>query len=108
MATATTDADASRELTIHAAARDTLTDLPARARDRLTETLTDVAATRQPSSHKKVKHLHNNNAGLLRVRVGDWRAVVEVVNPELRVLRVSKRNGAYDERRDSELDRRRS
>jgi len=102
------DTTPTHELTIHPSAKRSLSSVPPAPRDRLTEVLGDVAGRREPSGHRKVKHLSGNNSGLLRLRVGDYRAVLEVVKPEVRVLRVNERSDAYDEGDDDELQRRRS
>jgi len=102
------DTTPTHELTIHPSAKRSLSSVPPAARDRLTEVLGDVAARREPSGHRKVKHLSGNNSGLLRLRVGDYRCVLEVVKPEVRVLRVRERSNAYDAGEDDELQRRRA
>jgi mRNA-degrading endonuclease RelE of RelBE toxin-antitoxin system len=94
----------SYDLRIHRSARRELDNLTADQRDRLTSVLSDVSHVRKPTSHEKVAPLEGQD-GLLRVRVGDVRAVVELQAPVLRVLRCGHRSTVYDA--VDELDERR-
>jgi len=85
----------SYDLVIHRSAERELDSLPDDQRDRLTTVIANVARQRKPTSHEKVRPLEGQD-GLLRVRVGDVRAVVELVGPELRVLRCGHRSTVYD------------
>lgn len=80
---------------IHTAAKRELDSLNDTARERLTDLLADVAREREPSSHEKVKPLEGKD-GLLRVRVGDYRAIIELEQPDLCVLRCGHRSSVYD------------
>jgi len=82
--------------------------MPDLVASRVRDMLTEVAREREPSSHRKVIHLSGNNSGLLRLRVGEWRAILELSKPELRVLRINKRSQAYDENYGDELQKRRT
>lgn len=83
------------EPVIHATARRELDDLDDATADALTDAIVAVAERRQPSDHPKVKPLEGQ-PGLLRVRSGDVRAILELKKPELRVLRVGHRETVYD------------
>ena len=95
----------SYELSIHRSAERELDNLTDDQRERLTDTIADVAREREPTSHEKVAPLEGQD-GLLRVRVGDVRAVLELQPPKLRVLRCGHRSVVYDAVDD--LDRRRA
>jgi len=95
------------EPTIHRSAKRELEQIDADARERLTDTIAAVARERKPSSHEKVRQLEGPQ-GLLRVRVGDYRAVLELESPELRVLRVGHRSEVYDALDDGLTERRAS
>jgi len=83
------------DLVIHTAAKRELSGLDSGPRDRLTELLTDIASEREPSSHEKTKALKGTD-GLLRVRTGDVRAIVELDKPTLKVLSCGHRRTVYD------------
>lgn len=83
------------ETQIHTTAKRELESLDADARDRLTDTIIDVAETEEPTSHSAVRALEGQS-GLFRVRVGDLRAICTLVKPELRVLKVGHRAHVYD------------
>lgn len=92
-------------LKLHTRASDELDTIPTTARDRLTDTLVDVAATRSPSTHESVKHM-DGPVDLMRVRVGEYRAVIALEKPNLLVLRVGHRGTVYREKSElgSRLD----
>jgi len=81
--------------TLHPTAERELNELNPTDRNRLTDALTDVAETREPTSHPKTKSLEGQ-PGLFRVRVGDVRAVCTLSKPELRILRVGYRSDVYE------------
>lgn len=85
----------SYEITVHRTAKRELDSLTTDQRERLTNVIADIAECREPTSHSKVKPLEGQD-GLLRVRVGDVRAVLELQQPELRVLRCGHRSSVYD------------
>jgi Cytotoxic translational repressor of toxin-antitoxin stability system len=87
----------SYNLRVHTVANDELRDLPSDVRDRMTDTLQEVAATRSPSTHGRVKHMEGP-ADLLRVRVSDYRAIISLEKPDLLVLRVGDRATIYREK----------
>jgi mRNA-degrading endonuclease RelE of RelBE toxin-antitoxin system len=91
---------------IHRSAQRELNELPDQDASRLTSTLTDIASTEAPSTHSKVQPMQGHS-GLLRVRVGDARAVIELKKPELHVLHVGHRSSVY-RIEDGELDGRRA
>jgi len=83
------------ETVVHTAAERELAQLDSDARDRLTDTIVDVAGERQPTSHAKVTQIEGKR-GLLRLRVGDVRAILTLDKPELRVLSAGHRSSIYD------------
>lgn len=85
----------SYDLQIHTTAKRELDSLPHAERERLTDTIVDVAECRKISSHPSVRMLEGQD-GLYRVRTGDLRAVLELDKPCLRVLRVGRRANVYD------------
>jgi len=85
----------SYEPLIHETAKRELNNLPQNQRERLKETLRDVASTREITTHPKTKPLAGQEH-LHRVRVGDVRAIVELSKPHLCIYRVGKRGDVYD------------
>lgn len=83
------------EPTIHRSAKRELEQLPSDGKERLTSAIADVAQEREPSGHEKAEALEGQ-PGLFRVRVGDYRAVLELAKPELRVLRCGHRSSVYE------------
>ena len=81
--------------TIHTTAKRELDDLDDDERNRLTDAIVDVAEHRQPTQHSSVTILEGQD-GLYRLRVGDLRAVLQLDQPELKVLRVGHRANVYD------------
>ena len=81
--------------TIHTTAKRELDGLDDDERDRLTDAIVDVAEHRQPTQHSSVTILEGQD-GLYRLRVGDLRAVLQLDQPELKVLRVGHRANVYD------------
>jgi len=80
---------------LHTTAERELHELDDADRERLTETLKDVAETRSPTTHEKTKQLEGQS-GLFRVRVGNIRAICKLRKPELRILRIGHRQNVYD------------
>jgi len=68
------------------------------APEQLREVLRDVAGRRDPCAHPKVSPMRDGGLprGMCRVRVGDWRAVCRLAQPELRVVAVGHREQVYD------------
>ena len=81
--------------TIHTTAKRELDNLDTDERERLTDAIVDVAEHRQPTQHSSVTILEGQD-GLYRLRVGDLRAVLQLDQPELKVLRVGHRANVYD------------
>ena len=81
--------------TIHTTAKRELDDLDDDERERLTDAIVDVAEHRKPTEHSSVTILEGQD-GLYRLRVGDLRAVLQLDQPELKVLRVGHRANVYD------------
>jgi mRNA interferase RelE/StbE len=75
----------------HAAARE-FDRLDATVRDRIAEVLYDFAM--DPLSHAfDLKRLKGEHA--LRLRVGDWRMILEVSGTRIKVLAVAHRSAVY-------------
>lgn len=83
-------------LQIHTTAKRELNDLASNERERLTDAIADVATHRKVTEHPSVRLLEGQD-GLYRLRVGDLRAVLQLDRPALRVLRVGRRNGVYEQ-----------
>ena len=81
--------------TIHTTAKRELDKLDTDERERLTDAIVDVAEHRKPTDHNSVVILEGQD-GLYRLRVGDLRAVLQLDQPELKVLRVGHRANVYD------------
>jgi mRNA-degrading endonuclease RelE of RelBE toxin-antitoxin system len=84
----------SYDLRCHTTAKRELQSLADADRERITDTLTQVAAEREPTQHEAVRHLEGQD-GLFRVRAGDVRAVCTLRKPDLLVLEVAYRKNAY-------------
>jgi mRNA-degrading endonuclease RelE of RelBE toxin-antitoxin system len=80
---------------LHRTAKRELDDLDASDRERLTDVFKDVAETRSPTTHEKVRQLEGQT-DLFRVRVGTVRAICTLQKPELRILRIGHRQNVYD------------
>ena len=96
----------SYQLAIHTTAKRELDALSDAERERLTNTIADVAECRKPTAHASTRMLEGQD-GLYRVRVGDLRAVLELDKPTLRVLTCGRRANVYDDI-DEVCDRRAS
>ena len=80
---------------IHTSAERELDRLDDADRERLTDTLAEVARERQPTHHADAKMLEGQ-PGLFRVRVGDTRAICKLDKPNLLVLEVGYRKDVYE------------
>jgi mRNA-degrading endonuclease RelE of RelBE toxin-antitoxin system len=89
----------SYAIQLHPRADEELQEMPDRGKDRLTDTLQEVASTRAPSSHERVISM-NGPDGLMRVRAGEYRAVIILSKPNLLVLRVGHRKDVYPSEAD--------
>ena len=85
----------SYEPLLHRTAERELNELPRDDRNRLTQVLQDVAQTRAPTGHEKVRELEGQS-GLFRVRVGDLRAICALKKPSLLILCIGYRKDVYD------------
>lgn len=85
----------SYEPLLHRTAERELDELPRGDRERLTSVLRDVAQTRSPTQHQKVRDLEGQD-GLFRVRVGDLRAICALEKPSLLILKVGYRKEVYE------------
>ena len=94
----------SYEPLLHRTAERELNELPRDDRNRLTQVLQDVAQTRAPTGHEKVRELSGQD-GFFRVRVGDLRAIGTLDKPYIYILIVGYRKDVY-ENVDSALDNR--
>ena len=94
------------DLQIHTSAKRELDALPHAERERLTDTIADVAECRKVTDHASVRMLEGQD-GLYRVRTGDLRAVLQLDKPTLRVIACGRRASVYDDI-DEVADRRAS
>jgi mRNA-degrading endonuclease RelE of RelBE toxin-antitoxin system len=85
----------SYDLQCHTTAKRELQNLADDDRERITDTLSQVAAEREPTQHEAVRHLEGQD-GLFRVRAGDVRAVCTLRKPDLLVVSVGYRKNVYD------------
>lgn len=70
--------------------------LPVDVQSRLKDVLDDVSTHRSPQQHPKCDLLHGSN-NLYKIRSGDYRAVVTLDKPELRILTVGHRGTVYND-----------
>jgi mRNA-degrading endonuclease RelE of RelBE toxin-antitoxin system len=87
----------SYNLQLHTSARDELQQLPDEYRERMTDALTEIAATRQPTTHPATKQM--NGGDLFRVRAGDYRAIAHLDKPDLLILRVGHRSHIFSNKK---------
>jgi mRNA-degrading endonuclease RelE of RelBE toxin-antitoxin system len=88
----------SYNVKIHPTANEEINELPTDTRQRMTDTLQEVAGNRSPTDHNRVKQMQGPD--LYRVRVGEYRAVVSLDKPDLLVVRVGKRATVFREEAD--------
>jgi len=84
----------SYDVELHPAAADELRRVEQRdtdAWDALTDLLEQASQHRQPSELNSIQILHSYH-GLLRLRAGNWRAVLELDKPRLIVWRIANRD----------------
>jgi mRNA-degrading endonuclease RelE of RelBE toxin-antitoxin system len=82
------------ELTTTQSVRNDLQGLPDDPRSRLTEVLEEISGERRPCQHSKCSLLENQS-DVYKVKVGEYRALLRLKKPELRVLRVGHRQNFY-------------
>lgn len=83
---------------MHQDANRVLRELPETDRERITETLKAISESRKLTDHPKCKVLNNNySETLYKLKVGEYRALLELQKPDLRVLKLGKRQGFYDD-----------
>lgn len=87
--------EASYLVRFHRAAERELDGLEAPGAEDLHDRIYQASKCREPTSHRKVKHLEGGH-GLVAVRAEGCRAICELVSPEFRVLLVDKRRTVYD------------
>jgi len=83
----------SYQIRLTTQAESQLEHLPNDVQQRITDTLVTVSQTRKPTDHEKATQRKGN--GLLKVRVGAYRAICNLNKPHLDVLRVAERSRAY-------------
>jgi len=90
---------AQYNLVVHPTVRETLGSLEGETRNRITDTLTSVAATRKPTDHSKCELMNNahHDGRLYKIRCGDYRCIAEFEKPEFRILKVAKRETVYSD-----------
>ena len=82
------------QIKLHPTAKRELESLSDSTQATLTDRLSEVSKQEQPTSHPKAKHLRGQD-DLFRVRGAGARAVCRLDKPDLRILKVGKRNGVY-------------
>ncbi len=83
---------------LHKDAKQTLNSMREHDRARVTDVLVDVAQTRKPTDHSKCKVLSNNQKdNIYKIRVGDFRLLAQLQKPKLKVLKLGRRQGFYDD-----------
>lgn len=89
---------AQYQISLHPDAKKSLDNLESRNRERVTNTLTDVAQTREVAKHPNVEIMHNQqDVKLYKIRVGDFRVLAHLEKPTLKVLQIGRRNGFYSD-----------
>jgi len=88
--------DAAYQLAVAPAAKRALGTLLPDIEEALRDSLHEVAGHEQPTSHPDIRPLSGNNQGRLRLRVGEYRAVLELDKPRLLVLTIDHRETVYD------------
>jgi mRNA-degrading endonuclease RelE of RelBE toxin-antitoxin system len=84
------------DVVVHHDAKKVINNLPPNDKHRVTQAIKDVAGTRQPTNHSKCQIMQNDRGEkVYKIRVGDYRAIAQLDKPELQVLKVSTRQGAY-------------
>jgi mRNA-degrading endonuclease RelE of RelBE toxin-antitoxin system len=87
----------SYNLALSPSASRALGALPSEDKERLTDALHEVAEREQPTAHSDVEHLRGDRQGRVRLRVGDWRAILELDKPRLLVHTIGHRGGVYND-----------
>jgi mRNA-degrading endonuclease RelE of RelBE toxin-antitoxin system len=86
------------DIQIHQEAKANLSSLDTTHRERITNTIVEVSGYRKPSDHSKCKVLNNNPKNTLyKIRVGDFRVLLELDKPNLNVLKIGDRDNFYSE-----------
>jgi len=81
---------------ISKSAKKDLENLPAEAKHRLVDVISDVACNRKPTDHEKCNVLSNNQKETVyKIKSGEYRAIAVLEKPEFLVLMVGKRQGMY-------------
>lgn len=86
----------SHNLTIHEQADAKLNRMDDEPHDRIVRVLQEVADGKEPTRHSKCEWLDGND--LLKVRVGDYRILVDFDKPTrtLRIVYIGERSTVYD------------
>lgn len=83
----------SYNVSIHTDANSSLQKLPKEARERLTDTVIEVSKNRKPTSHPNCELLDCGE--LMKVRVGEYRAILRFEKPNIDVVLVGPRSNVY-------------
>lgn len=84
----------SYSLQIQTDAKNDYDQLPTEVQDRLYNVLEEIAGRRRPCTHSKCSLLEGES-DVYKVKVGDYRCLLRLRKPELRVLRVGHRQNFY-------------
>jgi len=83
------------DIQIHPKAHSFLESHP--EKNRLTSVLQSVASERKPTDHSKCTILSNNQReNIYKIRIGNYRAIAVLEKPNLNILKIEQRQGAYD------------
>ena len=80
---------------IHRSAVRELSHAPKQVQHGIREVAVEAAQLQKPSSHPDIKLMRGSD-GLQRIRVGQWRALVDRYPPQFRILLVDRRRKVYD------------
>ncbi len=89
---------------LHEKADQELQQLTKTERDAISDVIMDVCETRSPTTHEKVKHLAGQDDAF-RIRSGEIRAVGVLDKPMIKIVKIGRRNGVYNDI-DTDLNQR--
>lgn len=87
---------------LHTSAKRQLDALDRHVYNRITSVLTEISHCEKPTSHEKCTNLKGQD--VYKIRVGDYRVLCKLQKPELKVLKIDRRNTVY-QNVDEFLDR---
>lgn len=81
------------DILVHKSAKRQLEAMQDAQHRRIVETVESISHCEQPTSHEKCSNLKGQD--VYKVRVGDYRVLIKLQKPELKVLKVDRRNTVY-------------